>query len=50
MAEDIKFLVKFVCQAVEILKDMGFPEEDVIKALKATGNSQRAAVRLKPGL
>ena len=23
---------------------MGFPEEDVIKALKATGNNQRAAV------
>jgi uncharacterized UBP type Zn finger protein len=29
---------------------MGFPEEDVIKALKATRNSQTAAVRLKPGL
>ena len=27
------------------LKDMGFPEEDVIVALKATGNSQEAAVR-----
>ena len=25
---------------------MGFPEEDVIKALKATGNNQRAAVSL----
>lgn len=32
------------CQGVEILKDMGFPEDDVIKALKATGNNQRDAV------
>jgi hypothetical protein len=34
----------FFFQGVENLKDMGFPEEDVIKALKATGNNQRAAV------
>ncbi|CAB4014388.1 ubiquitin-associated domain-containing 1-like [Paramuricea clavata] len=31
-------------KGVENLKDMGFPEEDIIKALKATGNNQRAAV------
>ena len=31
-------------QGVKNLKDMGFAEEDVIKALKATGNNQRAAV------
>lgn len=30
-------------KGVENLKDMGFSEEDVIKALRATGNDQRAA-------
>ena len=42
----VHFIYLIFCQGVEILKDMGFPEEDVIKALKAMGNNQRAAVCL----
>jgi len=34
-------------QAVNNLKEMGFQEEEIIMALKATGNNQEAAVSLK---
>lgn len=42
-----KLLFFFLFQAVNNLKEMGFQEEEIIMALKATGNNQEAAVSLK---
>ena len=35
-----------VLQAVNNLKEMGFQEEEILAALKATGNNQEAAVSI----
>lgn len=40
------FAAVAVFQAVNNLKEMGFQEEEILMALKATGNNQEAAVRL----
>ena len=42
-----KLFFFFLFQAVNNLKEMGFQEEEIIMALKATGNNQEAAVSVK---
>ena len=47
MLYPFKIVAMVVYQAVNNLKEMGFQEEEILMALKATGNNQEAAVSLR---